>query len=108
MKLAVDEPVVGHVENRAVFQKELGQVRSLFAVDIHRSLIRLRNIVGWTRGGDSRVTQGPRPKGVTGRPPTGVQSPEGSSEKSGRFKNDQHRRKSVDGTPSREKTRGAK
>ena len=41
MKLVVDEPVIGHVENRSIFQNELWLVQSLFTVDIDRSLIQL-------------------------------------------------------------------
>src|SRR3984957_17894794 len=103
MKLVIDEPVIGHVENRSIFQEELRYVRSLFAVGIHRSLVHLRNIVGGTRGGDSGVTECPRPEEVTGPPPTGVQSPEWSAEKKGGFKHDQHGRKWANGTPRRAK-----
>jgi hypothetical protein len=49
MKLVVDEPVIGHVENRAISQEELRYVRSLFAIGIHGGLIYLRNIVCGTR-----------------------------------------------------------
>src|SRR6202161_978701 len=104
MKLVVEEPVIDHVENRTIFQEELRQGRSLFAIDIHRSLIHLCNIVCWARGGDSRVTERPRPEEVTGRPPTGVQSPEWSAEKKGGFVNDQHRRKWANRTVGRAKT----
>src|SRR6266851_10175235 len=104
MKLIVDEPVIGHVENRAIFQEELRYVRSLFAVGIHGSLVHLRNIVCGTRGGDSSVTERPRPEEVTVRAPTGVQSPEWSAEKKRVFVNDQHRRKWANRTPRRSKT----
>ena len=36
MKLTIDDPVIGHVQNRAIFQKELWKVLSLTAIDIHR------------------------------------------------------------------------
>src|ERR1700723_1984151 len=107
MKLVIDEPVIGHVENRAIFQEELRYVRSLFAVGIHGSLVHLRNIVCGTSGGGSDVTERPRPEEVTGRPPTGVQSPEWSAEKKGGVVKDEQRRKWANRTPGRAKTSGA-
>lgn len=98
MKLVVDEPVIGHIENRSIIQEELRQIRSLFAVGVHRRLVDLRTIGCRTRGGDSGVIERPEPEEVTGRPPTRVQSPERSAE------NKKYRRKRANRTTGWAKT----
>ena len=45
MKLVIDHPVIGDVENRAIFQKKLREVFSFVAVDVNRSLGRLQDVI---------------------------------------------------------------
>jgi len=49
MKLIVDEPVVGHVKNGAIFQEQLRHVGSLVTIGKDGSRVHLRNIVCGTR-----------------------------------------------------------
>src|ERR1700746_650986 len=45
VKMVIDDPVVGHVENRSVFQEELWQVLSALAINIHGTLVCWHNVV---------------------------------------------------------------
>ena len=92
MKLVVGDPVIGDVENRAIFQKELRRVLSFVAHDIHRRLGRLRDVVNWTGTGDCKRAESPRPELLTVRPPTGIKSPEWVAKHKGRSVDENHRR----------------
>ena len=76
MKLVVDYPVVGYVQNCAVFQIKLREVLSFAAVDIHRRLGHLGNIVDRAGSRNRGLAERPRPKQFTIRRPAGIESPE--------------------------------
>src|SRR5579872_446201 len=77
MELAVDEPVIAHVENCAIVQKELREFPWFGAVDVHRFGRGWEIIHGIPRGDGHRIVQKCRgPELVTGCPPAEIGWPE--------------------------------
>jgi hypothetical protein len=76
MKLVVDYPVVGYVQNCAVSKIKLREVLSFATVDIDRGLGRLGDIADGTGRGNRAVAECPGPKQFTIRRPAGIESPE--------------------------------
>jgi hypothetical protein len=62
VKLIIDKPVIGYIENRAIFQEQLWPVWSLLTVDIHGSRVSLGDVVCGRRGVDRGVPERPRPE----------------------------------------------
>lgn len=103
MKLAVDEPVVGHVENCPIVEKELREFPWFGAVDVHGFGCRWEIVRGIPRqDGHSIVQKCRRPELVTGCPPAEIGWPERAGDERENINLDD-RRGRTDGTKRRPK-----
>src|ERR1700747_3615708 len=104
-KLIFAQPVVGHVQNRTIFQIKLRHVRSFLAIIAivdDWSLVSRRKIVHRAGRGDGGVVEHPGPEEITVCRPT-IESRQRSTENKGRPIHEEHWRKRAERPPRREK-----